>query len=1001
MRGLELAIRTLCALAESTETVYPSTLWCWDSTRAALEASPRGSKVIEELESLTEDEMAAVLTAVGSFEPLRPLGETYIFGSDQDAQRFFEAVPASSREMFAPNVVNVNDIQVVESFRAPHGGDFIGLDDIAAMCDGEKVVSPLMEVFAWIDSALPMDMRSSGISWDRIEEVLVQRVRRSLSEGVLGIAGPEEGFTGRIARFAVPRKKIGGVDAEIVRALHERRMIPGWAAEKLGLREQDDTVRPGGEAQPAAGGEDMADRGVANERPEDQPGSPAQSQSEPKQEPKAPTEHVPTEEEGGANTEVKLSDGTTIPEPVLKQALAKLLHNLATQVEQGTTSGKPEERKPEPEAEEPEAEEEKVEVEVEEPAAPEEKPAEEEKPPAPTPPAPAPEEKKESVEEAKSIGARAAERRKAGGIKGPYGKARREGIKKRMYKEKRKKEEGVSSLAQAVLEGKLSPEDAIARAIGIAIGGDDHLDEMSAADVAKATTAVSRTQYGLGGARVQVGKVERVLGAQLGRPPTSDEVDIVKEELRRKGFYVESLVEQAPPGVDDVSARELELYIDNDAQLYRQRKSIEMNVDKKMAAGRYNPALAPKLWQYLIDAGARKYVKEFGGEVRMMFPLKLRQWLAMQYAKDYEAELELTEAVSEILAERRGEGAKAKARAKARARRKGKPKDPKRVRAAKKGLQGVSKADLRRRAQKGWKTEATMSERPPMTEQLDVGQEAESDAAAKGFADAAEAIKQLRASAFALTTDSLVRLESLLQSVGTKKAASAVKKLRDSVAKFNDDVKKAAEQLDKANELFKGENGGQGGEDHQAQPEAEAPAEPPAEAPAEQPAQEAPAQAPAEKPAEPAPTPTGAEEAVHIAVGRLARTDIPARIMEGEGYITVSRDIRRGCPDLALTARQVAEVHSLLGLTERMATSRVFSLEMPPADRDLLRSVSVVQGDVPARLVEALDTHGSVSVREDTLRGAVVSLRKYGELRHRLLAEHLERMMSVASAGMV
>lgn len=88
----------------------------------------------------------------------------------------------------------------------------------------------------------------------------------------------------------------------------------------------------------------------------------------------------------------------------------------------------------------------------------------------------------------------------------------------------------------------------------------------------------------------------------------------------------------------DHEYRELQLYIDNDYELYRQRQSIEENLRKKAAKGRYDHKKAPKLWQYMVDAGARKYVKDFGGSVRTMFPKKLREKLAADYAAEWRAE---------------------------------------------------------------------------------------------------------------------------------------------------------------------------------------------------------------------------------------------------------------------------------------------------------------------------------------------------------------------------
>lgn len=66
---------------------------------------------------------------------------------------------------------------------------------------------------------------------------------------------------------------------------------------------------------------------------------------------------------------------------------------------------------------------------------------------------------------------------------------------------------------------------------------------------------------------------------------------------------------------DEVAARELVLFIDNDADLYRQQHvPILMNLWKKMKAGKYDHEKAVKLWGYLAESGAKKYAKEIGGD---------------------------------------------------------------------------------------------------------------------------------------------------------------------------------------------------------------------------------------------------------------------------------------------------------------------------------------------------------------------------------------------------
>ena len=95
-------------------------------------------------------------------------------------------------------------------------------------------------------------------------------------------------------------------------------------------------------------------------------------------------------------------------------------------------------------------------------------------------------------------------------------------------------------------------------------------------------------------------------------------------------------------GLDATAARELKLYIVNDRDLYkRQIVPIIKNVQRKMKSGKYDHRQAPKLWMYLVDNGAKQYVKEFGGDVKTMFPKDLRLSIANEFANEYKAEIEI------------------------------------------------------------------------------------------------------------------------------------------------------------------------------------------------------------------------------------------------------------------------------------------------------------------------------------------------------------------------
>ena len=80
--------------------------------------------------------------------------------------------------------------------------------------------------------------------------------------------------------------------------------------------------------------------------------------------------------------------------------------------------------------------------------------------------------------------------------------------------------------------------------------------------------------------------------------------------------------------VDSDAMNELKLFIANDEDLYRRQfMPIVANIKRKIKRGVYNHEMAPKLWMYLVDNAAKKYVKEFGSpeqDVKDMFPKELR-----------------------------------------------------------------------------------------------------------------------------------------------------------------------------------------------------------------------------------------------------------------------------------------------------------------------------------------------------------------------------------------
>lgn len=95
---------------------------------------------------------------------------------------------------------------------------------------------------------------------------------------------------------------------------------------------------------------------------------------------------------------------------------------------------------------------------------------------------------------------------------------------------------------------------------------------------------------------------------------------------------------------DNHAVTELEIYIDNDGDLYRQQTtSILKNLATKMAKGEYDKDKAIKLWMYLMDAGAKKYAKEYGNaaEWNRTFSVETRKACAKKFNEAFLVEYSL------------------------------------------------------------------------------------------------------------------------------------------------------------------------------------------------------------------------------------------------------------------------------------------------------------------------------------------------------------------------
>ena len=89
--------------------------------------------------------------------------------------------------------------------------------------------------------------------------------------------------------------------------------------------------------------------------------------------------------------------------------------------------------------------------------------------------------------------------------------------------------------------------------------------------------------------------------------------------------------------------RELQLYCENDGDIYRQQISmIEKNLTRRLAKGTYDHEKSKKLWMYAADNCARKYNKEFGNESGLpwhkMFSTADRREVAKNFADSFRDE---------------------------------------------------------------------------------------------------------------------------------------------------------------------------------------------------------------------------------------------------------------------------------------------------------------------------------------------------------------------------
>lgn len=135
------------------------------------------------------------------------------------------------------------------------------------------------------------------------------------------------------------------------------------------------------------------------------------------------------------------------------------------------------------------------------------------------------------------------------------------------------------------------------------------------------------------------GKIERV-----GGPAGWETLHTDRGELGAVASALRSVVPRTNPALDKEAAHELMLYIENEYALVGAAnsigKSIAKNLARKIATGKYDPNQAPAAWLYLVDAGAKRYVKEFGtGSGFGPFNKPTRDAVALEMGEGFDADV--------------------------------------------------------------------------------------------------------------------------------------------------------------------------------------------------------------------------------------------------------------------------------------------------------------------------------------------------------------------------
>jgi len=94
-----------------------------------------------------------------------------------------------------------------------------------------------------------------------------------------------------------------------------------------------------------------------------------------------------------------------------------------------------------------------------------------------------------------------------------------------------------------------------------------------------------------------------------------------------------------PKTADQHAANELELYLENDEPLYRDTQACYANLLRKQKRGTYDSARAVAAFEHVVYTAAKKYVREFGGNVASTFDKPTRTAVAISLRDSFEAQV--------------------------------------------------------------------------------------------------------------------------------------------------------------------------------------------------------------------------------------------------------------------------------------------------------------------------------------------------------------------------